>query len=369
MSEQNIFSLANVERLLDPRIKKGITRGAPTGFRSLNRKWSLKKGYTTSIFAAAGQGKSILALEIAMNLAEFEGWTWCIYTPETGTVVDVYIELLWMYNGIKVESQTKKQLQKAKDFIGKHFFVIDFDANDMIRESKAKGEKGKLDFSEKGIKDPSVNDIYKQAYDLEEKSGITLDGILIDPFTELSLPNENGLREDLNYGVHLSRCIRHSKRRNIHSIITFHTSKQNMKTWNGISYTDIPHPSEIVNGMMTHRKSYMMLSTWIPPVGMPNPQNDNKPFEPFETILTISKVKPKLIGAKGQISLFYDQDRNRYYEKENNGSRTYASKDANVPTEASEEEVDINQIDLEHSISAAEFNSVKIDPCDTDVAF
>lgn len=347
--ERNVFSLANIEDLLDIRVKKGIVRGAPTGIRALNRKWSLKKGYTSSVFAAAGQGKSIFGLEICMNTSQFEGWKWAIYTPETGNVVEVYIELLWMFHGIKVENQTKKQLDEAKRFVGKHFFVIDFDANDAMRK-RAETKKEKFSTDEKDIFDPCVNDIYREAFKVEDGLDIKLDGVFIDPFTELSMPNENGVREDINYGQHLSKCIRYSKRHNIHTIISFHTSKQTTKQFNGVSYTDIPHPSEILNGMMTHRKSYMMISTWIPPVGLPNPMNNGVPFREFETVITISKVKPKLMGAKGQISIFYDPERNRYYEEDGSGKKVYANKGNNKP-QSNLDAVREAQIDLVEDIT------------------
>jgi hypothetical protein len=362
---RNVFSLANVEDLLDVRVKKGIVRGAPTGIRALNRKWSLKKGYSTSVFAAAGQGKSIFGLEICMNTSEFDGWKWAVYTPETGTVVEVYIELLWMYHGIKVESQTKAQLQEAKEFVGKHFFVIDFDANDAMRKrAENNNKKEKFDTSDKDIFDPCVNDIYREAFKVEDGLDIKLDGVFIDPFTELSMPNESGVREDVNYGQHLSRCIRYSKRHNIHTIISFHTAKQTTKNFNGISYTDIPHPSEILNGMMTHRKSYMMLSVWVPPVGLPNPMNNGVPFREFETVVTISKVKPKLMGAKGQVSIFYDPERNRYYEEDSSGNKQYACKKNNQP-QGYLEPVTEAQIDLVEDITKMQ----EIAPNDVSEAF
>ncbi len=349
---RNVFSLANVEDLLDVRVKKGIVRGAPTGIRTLNKKWSLKKGYSSSVFAPAGMGKSIFGLEICMNTAQFEDWKWAVYTPETGNVVEVYIELLWMFHGIKVENQTKKQLDEAKEFIGKHFFVVDFDANDAMRKmAKAKKEKEDFTADEKGIFDPCVNDIYREAFKVEKGLDIKLDGVFIDPFTELSMPNDSGVREDINYGQHLSRCIRYSKRHDIHTIITFHTSKQTTKNHNGVSYTDIPHPSEILNGMMTHRKSYMMISLWVPPVGLPNPMNDGVPFREFETVITVSKVKPKLMGAKGQVSIFYDAERNRYYEEDSNRGRIYACKENNIPQNTPLDAVKSAQIDLVEDIT------------------
>lgn len=358
---KSIFSLSNIETLLDERVQKGIVRGAGTGFRSLNKKWSLKRGYSSSIFAAAGQGKSIFALEIAMNTAQYQDWKWVIYSPETGNVVEVYLELLWMYHGIKVEQQTKSQLSEAKSFVGNHFFVIDFDANDVMRASASNSEKVKFSSDEKKLTDPTVDMIYREAFKVEDGLDIKLDGVMIDPLTELSMPNPTNVREDVNYGQHISKCIRYSKRHNIHSIMTFHTSRQDVKTFNGKAYSDIPAPSQILNGLMTHRKSYMMISIWVPPAGLPNPQNDGVAFEPFESIITICKVKPKLMGSKGQISLFYDPDRNRYYEKDGN-SRTYSSMDANKASDGSESDTSSNQVDLVNLIHSVEPASLDDNP-------
>ena len=116
--------------------------------------------------------------------------------------------------------------------------------------------------------------------------------------------------------------------------------------------------------MMTHRKSYMMLSVWVPPVGLPNPMNDGVPFREFETVVTISKVKPKLMGAKGQVSIFYDPDRNRYYEEDSSGKKQYACKKNNRP-QGYLEPVTEAQIDLVEDITKMQ----EIAPNDVSEAF
>jgi predicted transcriptional regulator len=67
----------------------------------------------------------------------------------------------------------------------------------------------------------------------------------------------------------------------------------------------------------------MVMSLWRPPVELINPDTD-QPYERNETIIQILKVKPKIMGAVGRISLFYDNMSSRFYEKDAFGNKLFS---------------------------------------------
>jgi hypothetical protein len=92
-----IYKAEDVRDSLSTLRNEGVKKGAWTGFDSLFDKYSVKKGSTTYIYAGAHQGKSQFGFELMMNLSEYSGWKWAVYTPETGSPTEVFAELLWVY--------------------------------------------------------------------------------------------------------------------------------------------------------------------------------------------------------------------------------------------------------------------------------
>ena len=86
-----------------------------------------------------------------------------------------------------------------------------------------------------------------------------------------------------------------------------------------------PQPTffDTMGGMMWSRKGYMVMSLWRPPIELINPDTD-QPYEKNETIIQILKVKPKIMGAVGRISLFYDNMSSRFYEKDAFGTKQFS---------------------------------------------
>ena len=289
---------------------EGIKKGAWTGFDSLYEKYSVKKGSTTYLYAGAHQGKSQFGFELMMNLSQFSGWKWAVYSPETGSPTEVFAELLWVYlrkpflinNKI---TATDEESDKAIEFINRHFFIID-----------------------SGLQDLSVEGFYTAVEEIEETYDVKIDGCMIDPFTEIKTDVSSGVRDDIAIGQVLTKIRKHSAENDFHTIVTVHTKHQQAKYKDGVPYVDVPTMNDIAGGMQWSRKGMMVINVWRCPFGL---QDENGiPYEPNQVKITVVKAKPKIVGNLGSVTLYYDKLSNRYYEIDKNGNKKFAYPQSNT---------------------------------------
>jgi len=291
--------------------ENGVSKGAWTGFDSLFDKYSVKKGSTTYIYAGAHQGKSQFGFELMMNLSEYSGWTWAVYSPETGSPTEVFAELLWVYLrkpylvNDKVTA-SNEEAERAVEFINKHFYIID-----------------------SGLQDLSVEGFYTCVSEIESK-GMKIDGCLIDPFTEIKTDVSAGVRDDIAIGQVLTKVRKHSSDNNYHTIVTVHTKHQQAKYKNGIPYVDKPTMNDIAGGMQWSRKGMMIINVWRCPYGLEDA--NGVPYEPNQVEITVVKAKPKIVGKLGSVTLYYDKVKNRYYELDEFGGKRFAYDNPDKPT-------------------------------------
>ena len=291
--------------------ENGVSKGAWTGFDSLFDKYSVKKGSTTYIYAGAHQGKSQFGFELMMNLSEYSGWTWAVYSPETGSPTEVFAELLWVYLrkpylvNDKVTA-SNEEAERAVEFINRHFYIID-----------------------SGLQDLSVEGFYTCVSEIENK-GVKIDGCLIDPFTEIKTDVSAGVRDDIAIGQVLTKVRKHSSDNNYHTIVTVHTKHQQAKYKNGIPYVDKPTMNDIAGGMQWSRKGMMIINVWRCPYGLEDA--NGVPYEPNQVEITVVKAKPKIVGKLGSVTLYYDKVKNRYYELDEFGGNRFAYDNPDKPS-------------------------------------
>jgi twinkle protein len=299
-----IYKAEDVRDSLSTLRNEGVKKGAWTGFDSLFDKYSVKKGSTTYIYAGAHQGKSQFGFELMMNLAEYSDWKWAVYTPETGSPTEVFAELLWVYlrKPFLINEHltaTDEETEKAISFINEHFYIID-----------------------SGLQDLSVEGFYTAVEQIEEDNFITIDGCMIDPFTEIKTDVSSGVRDDIAIGQVLTKIRKHSAEKDYHTIVTVHTKHQQAKYKNGVPYVDKPTMNDIAGGMQWSRKGMMVVNVWRCPYGLED--GNGVPYEPNQVEITVVKAKPKIVGKLGTVTLYYDKMKNRYYEYDSQGKKQYA---------------------------------------------
>jgi hypothetical protein len=299
-----IYKAEDVRDSLSTLRNEGVKKGAWTGFDSLFDKYSVKKGSTTYIYAGAHQGKSQFGFELMMNLSEYSGWKWAVYTPETGSPTEVFAELLWVYlrKPFLINDHltaTDEETEKAISFINDHFYIID-----------------------SGLQDLSVEGFFTAVDQIEADNFITIDGCMIDPFTEIKTDVASGVRDDIAIGQVLTKIRKHSAEKDYHTIVTVHTKHQQAKYKSGVPYVDKPTMNDIAGGMQWSRKGMMVVNVWRCPYGLED--GNGVPYEPNQVEITIVKAKPKIVGRLGTVTLYYDRMKNRYYEMDKDGNKVFA---------------------------------------------
>ncbi len=311
MANKIYHTILELQPQVDSLYDKGIVRGKDVGFTCLRKLYSIKPGCTTYIMGSPTSGKTELWFEFLINLSEFYGWKHVIYTPETGTKDEVVAELCSKYlkkpfyknySGFMSDSERYKALA----WLNEYFYIID-----------------------PGDKDISVTQFYAEVDRLERELSVTIQTTTIDPYNELKHDmKETGGRQDLYIETMLGICRRNAMKHNRHNCIITHCADQKPVTTDGITYYPAPTAREYAGGQAWYRKGLGMIGVWRPPVGLRD--SSGKPYENNEAHIIIHKAKPKGIGEKGIAKLFFDWQKNRYYEKGIMGTTNYAIKEENT---------------------------------------
>lgn len=278
--------------------KTGLQKGMWMGWPELHELYSAKKGSTTYIVAPPAVGKTAIINEFVINLAEFEDCKIVIFTPETGSPMEVFNELLWAklrepFVKHDRSTVTDKMAKDAMDWVEKHFYILD-----------------PMEF------DLTARDYFRAIRELEEGSNIKIDVAVIDPITDMDIYSDEGAR-DLALGGFLSKVRKFSGAYEIHTFVAFHTKRvppENGKDIDGKTKRYVPEPTmaDVAGGEMAGRKGMFILGLWRPPVNMIDLETE-EPYPRNESRVEILKAKPKAIGRQGVFKLYYDYYSTRFY--------------------------------------------------------
>ena len=306
---RNVFRLEDTEKQLWELSENGLKKGEYLGFPDLHNFYSAKRGSTSYIVAPPAVGKSAIMWEIMMNLAEYSDWKFALFSPETGNSISIFAELLWCHlkkpfqkNNIMNASWEEKKASMS--FIHKHFYVLDSGTSDM-----------------------SLEMCYQAVLDLEEEEGFKIDGVLLDPWTDI-VYNTMGQRDDIALGNALTRVRKFSMQYDVHTFIAFHTKQMQLvekKNANGIPVRFSPPPTmfDVAGGQMAGRKGMFIIGLWRTPKGMED--ENGIPYEENEMILEVLKAKPKAVGREGKVRLYYDKWSTRFHMKDHLGNKIPSS--------------------------------------------
>lgn len=285
-----IKKFAHIEKELGIMRDLGHPKGDVTGFKSLDDLYSIKQGSYTFVLAPPHHGKSEFCFELVFNQAEKYGKKSLVYSPETGSVEDIYAEFIHKLIGKPFYrsvpgSIDDKEYYRAVSYIDEMFSIVDSDE-----------------------KSYSFKDLTKL---------ITTEEILLcDPYNEMHHDMSNyGSRQDLYIEDLASEIRRYCKKSKKHCIMTLHPASQ-AKVYdkdNKIHYFPMPTAREAAGGQALFRKAMTWINMWRPDVRLQD--SSGIPVADNEVFISIEKAKPKGVAKRGQISLFFDWKRNRYYEK------------------------------------------------------
>lgn len=296
-----IKKFSHIENSLNEMRDKGRPRGEDTGFKTLDNLYSLKQGSFTFILAPPGHGKSEFSFEILLNQALKYSKKSLIYSPETGSVEDIYSEFIQKLTGKPFYksingSVDDKEYYNAINTIDEMFSIVDSDE-----------------------KSYSFTDLTKLVTDEQI--------ILADPYNEMRHDmQEYGARQDLYIEDLCGDIRRYCKKNKKHVILTLHPAAQQKVEENDVNgkkmrFYPMPLAREAAGGQALLRKAMTWINMWRPAIGLPNEYG--MPYEENEVLIMVEKAKPKGASTKGMTSLYLDWKKGRYYE-ENENVKSYA---------------------------------------------
>lgn len=286
---------------------KGNAKGTLTGFKNLDDVYSIKYGSYTNILAAPHTGKTEFGLELIVNQVTQHEKKALIYSPESGSVEDIYAELIHKHFGKSMIKSNKFALEDSKfdnalNFVDHYYSVIDSD---------------------------------EKSYTYYDIMGLCTDEdlIFVDPNNEVNhemLPEHNG-RQDLYIEDVSAKIRRFCKKTNKHMIITMHPISQKPLFDFKVKRTYYPMPTarEASGGQAWYRKAMGWINMWRPPTFIKDPITKAN-YEPNIVLINVQKARPKGIGTLGTRPMYWDWKRNRYYEKFLDDNPYYAYEHLNI---------------------------------------
>lgn len=298
------FTAKDAEPSIFHKYKHGIGEGWTVGYPSVDQIYKIFPGYFTTIYGSSFSGKSLIWFDFLKNLSHRYGLKHCIFSPETGSYDDVFIKLIEMaaerdFYDEYGNQMSEEDLRKAKDFVDRHFIVIDPGEHSLDLETSIE---------------------YLQI--IERYYNVKVNTFTADPWNDLDHPmHEDNFREDkyLEKAIKKVRLAAHYN--DWHICVITHSRDQRLvhDPTDNVKYYPPATFREIAGGQTWSRKGFQMASVWRPPKGLNEINGTKLEGDGSETLWFQQKYKPDWAGEIGVAKLKLDPKRHRFYEEAENG--------------------------------------------------
>lgn len=263
--------------------KNGNQPGYKTGFTCLDPYYTVQLGNTTYISGYPTVGKSQFTFQLQCNLTNLYDWKHVIYSPETGNVEDIYAELVHCLTGKTLDKTyanyiSEKELFDALAYIKSFFKVIDQDDKPSTLESWY--ECVKELHKEFNIKTASIDNWNDIEHEISKR------GNIISEYLKLELPKFNTFAKKLG----------------IHGFMLIHPKNPQLS---GKEPPPPPTPFMLEGGSLWPAKGRNIIIL----------HRDLMDYKNTVVDVVIHKVKPKIVGKKGNIQLHFAPAFNCYFEE------------------------------------------------------
>lgn len=289
-----IKRLADIKDELEKLRASGIVRGELTGFSCLDKFYTVKQGSYTTVLGSPTHGKSEFIFELLVNQSVKYGKRHLVYSPETGSVEEIFAELIHKISKLdfykwKEYGYSESTYQTTVEWIDWHFLIVDSD------------ERA---YSIRELFDMVSN--YEKDHLNEDK----ISCIMAEPYNEIK--HEMGVtRQDLYIEELIGDVRRFCKKNKKHLFLSIHPADQPLTTVAAGSYYPRPLPRQAAGGQALYRKAMAFITLWRPPTFL---EENGIPYQENEVVVTIDKAKPKRVCFKGSCRLYFQWKENRYYE-------------------------------------------------------
>lgn len=254
-------------------LEYGYPRGKSTGWKNLDKFYSVVKGQFTVIHGVPSSGKSEFVDALAINLAKIDEWKFVVFSPENYPIEMHYHKLIEKICEMELRNIQKSEIDNAINFIDSHFYFIDALEEDI-----------------------SLDYILEQTQELIKLKKI--DSLIIDPWNEIELSRPKDLGESDYIGQCLRKLRKFARKNNIHLFI-------------------IAHPTKLIRGKdgkypIPELYDIQGSSHW-------RNKSDNgicihRDYENNLTSVYIQKIKFRYCGKPGEVLFKYDSINGKYSE-------------------------------------------------------
>ncbi len=278
---EGLYTANDYTKQLNDLYEGNYERPTEIGMDGLDDIYKVMTGTFHVITGIPNHGKSVFTDQILLKLAETHGWSFAMFSPEHSTSMHIR-RLVQMYlkkpfdEGLK-NRMTKAELNKALDFIHKHFYFIE--TKDAI---------------------PSIDLILSIAKSAIYKHGIN--GLVIDPFNEVSAVRQGNQREDEHIRDFISLCKRFTRIYEVVCWVIAHPTK--LPKTNDGSYLP-PTAYDISGAAHWHNQADAVLTV-------------HRDFDDNSTNVITRKIREQdLYGKIGEAKFKYDTDQRCFVKYHN----------------------------------------------------
>lgn len=260
------------EKLIDIK-NNGYPKGGTTGWKTLDKMFTIAKKQFTVIHGVPSAGKSEFMDALAINLMMHSGWKFAVFSPENYPAEMHYHKLTEKILNSRIQDNTDEDIDIAVRTINEHFYFIDALEDDL-----------------------DLDQIFFQALELIKTKNV--DALIIDPWNEIELLRPNNVSESDFIGNCLRKSRKFARKNNIHLFILAHPTKLS-KNKDGVY--PIPELYDISGSAHWRNKADNGICI-------------HRDYEKKCTTILVQKVKFKYFGCQGECDLYYEEKSGRYNE-------------------------------------------------------
>jgi twinkle protein len=272
---RGIFEVDDIEDDLDNLYYNGLTKGASTGFPSIDPYYTVVPGQWTVVTGIPSHGKSNFLDAVLVNLAKLHDWRFGLFSPENQPVARHYASIMEKFYGQSFEKDknnriSEEQKEEGKLWLKKHFSVI------LPHEDDSS----------------TIDGILSLAKILVFRKGIK--GLVLDPWNEIDHSRPPGMTETEYISLVLTKIRQFARNFSVHVWLVAHPAKLYKDKETG-KYP-VPTPYDISGSAHYRNKADNAIAVHRNVGGCDQDVSD----------IHIQKVRFKEVGRVGMASLRYD---------------------------------------------------------------
>lgn len=173
---------------------QGPPKGASTGWANIDKLYVPRRGELTLVTGIPGSGKSTWLTAMHVNMAIKEGWKFAVFSPENPGPV-LLLQFVLKVVGKRFDEMSVAELRLATEWVNQHFVIID-------------------------PLEATPQAIMAQAVKAVKERGVQ--GLIIDPWTEVDYTVPGNLRDDQYLKMILAKLKKWIRRAHVHLWIVVH---------------------------------------------------------------------------------------------------------------------------------------------------